>query len=162
MASSLKRVLLRPIPYLFSDWVGGFITRLFSRSLRKELCGMLTDKFMELLLRGMDLALCLSKGYRKNIKNFEGRYVFRTADNVVAASATFKNGDMKVHTEAIDDWDVRVTYKNAAALRNFIFSKDQEILDSILANDVEADGNLNYIYKFGFMSRDLSRRLGVG
>jgi len=135
----------------------------------KNLFGMLSNKkksklhkkLMEILLRGMDLAFCLSKGYRKNIKNFEGRYVFKTADNVVVASATFKNGDMKVHTKAIDDWDVSVTYKNATALRNFIFSRDQEILDSILANDVEADGNLNYIYKFGFMSRDLSRRLGI-
>ena len=44
----------------------------------------------------------------------------------------------------------------------FLFSRDQDILDSLLANDVELDGNLNYIYKFGFMARDLGRRLGVG
>ena len=162
MAIILKRALLRLIPYIFSDRVGDFITRLWSRKLREELYGKVTDRFLELLLRGMDLAFCLSKGYRKNIKGFNGRYLFRTADNLVAAAATFKDGDMQVHEESTDDWDVRVTFKDAAALSAFIFSKDQDILDSILANDVEVDGNLNYIYKFGFMARDLGRRIGVG
>lgn len=162
MASRLKRTVLLPIPYLFSDWVGILIARLFSKSLIEEFLGTLTDKFLELLLKGMDLGFCLSKGYRKNIKGFEGQYLFRTADNLVAASATFKDGDMKVHEEAIDDWDVRITFKDAAALRDFIFSKDQDILNSVLKNDVEVDGNLNYVYKFGFMARDLGRRLGVG
>lgn len=162
MAFMLKRALLRPIPYIFSDRVGCFITRLWSRKLRQELYGKVTDRFLELLLRGMDLAFYLSKGYRKNIKGFEGRYLFRTADNLVATTATYKDGDMQVHGESIDDWDVRITFKDAAALSAFIFSKDQDILDSILANDVEVDGNLNYIYKFGFMARDLGRRIGVG
>ncbi len=162
MNVKLKRTLLRLIPYIFSDRVGYFITRLWSSQLRKELYGKVTDRYLELLLRGMDLAFCLSKGYRKNIKDFEGRYLFQTANNVVAATATFKDGDMHVHGEAIDDWDVRITFKDADALNAFIFSRDQDILDSILANTVEVDGNLNYVYKFGFMARDLGHRIGVG
>lgn len=162
MASPLKRTLLIPIPYLFSDWVGSFIAKLWSRDLEKELHGQVTDGFLELLLSGMDLAFCLSKGYRKNIRRFKGRYVFRTADNLVAAAATFKDSNMHVHKESTDDWDVRVTFKDTAALSAFIFSRDQDIMDSLLANDVEVDGNLNYVYKFGFMARDLARRLGVG
>jgi hypothetical protein len=161
MASRLKRTLLQPIPYLLSDRAGHFIAKLRTKRLRQELCGKLTDKFLELLLKGMDLAFCLSKGYRKNIKGFEGRYLFRTADFLVAAAATFKDGGMEVHEEPIDDWNVRITFKDAAALNAFIFSRDQDILDSLLANDVEVDGNLNYVYKFGFMARDLGHRLGV-
>lgn len=162
MTSTIKRIFLRPIPYLFTDIIGGFLARLFSRRLRREIAGKLTDKFLELLLKGMDLAFYLSKGFRKNIKNFEGRYLFRTADNLVAATAVFKNGDMKVCEKAQEDCDVRITFKNPGALRAFIFSKDQDILDSVLKNDVEVDGNLNYIYKFGFMARDLARRLKIG
>ena len=162
MTSRLKRPSLRPIPYLFSDRVGLFITKLWSKRLREQLYGKVTDKFLELLLGGMDLAFCLSKGYRKNIKDFEGRYLFRTADNLVAAAVTFKDGDMEVHQEAIDDWDVCITFKDAVVLNAFIFSRDQDILNSLLKNDVELDGNLNYIYKFGFMARDLGHRLGVG
>jgi hypothetical protein len=68
---------------------------------------------------------------------------------------------MTVHAEAIDDWDVKVTFKDAAALRAYLFSRNQDILDSILKNDVEVDGNLNYIYRFGFLARDLIHRLGI-
>ncbi|MFQ5900069.1 MAG: hypothetical protein ACE5IH_00745 [Thermodesulfobacteriota bacterium] len=135
--------------------------RLWTRKLKEELCGVVTDKFLELLLGGMDIAFCLSKGFRKNIEGFKGRYLFRTADDLVAASATFNNGNMEVHSEAIEDWDVMVTFKDAASLRGYIFSRDQDVLDSLLKNDVEVDGNLSYIFKFGFMARDLGRRLGV-
>ena len=162
MASTLRRTFIRSVLYLFPDTVGSSIAKLFSRKLKKELYGQVTDGFLELLLGGMDLAFYLSKGYRKNIKGFEGRYVFRAAGNLVAATATFKNGDMNRHGESLEDWDVRITFKDAAAFRAFIFSKDQDILDSLLANDVEVDGNLNYLYKFGFMARDLAHRLGVG
>lgn len=162
MATRLKRTVLRPIPYFFSDRAGLFITKVWSKGLIEELMGKVTDKFLELLFYGMDLAFCLSKGYRRNIKDFEGRYLFRTADKTVAASATFKDGNMEVHEGPIEDWDVRITFKDASALRAFIFSRNQDILDSLLKNEVEIDGNLNYIYKFGFMARDLGRRLGVG
>ena len=162
MSTKLKRIVLRPIPYLFSDRAGLFITKLWSNQLIDELSGKVTDKFLEALLGGMDLAFYLSKGYRKNIKDFEGRYLFRTSDDVVAAAATFKHGDMEVHKEAIDDWDVRITFKDWPALRDFLFSRDQDILDSLLENKVELDGNLNYIYKFGFMARDLGHRFGIG
>jgi hypothetical protein len=68
---------------------------------------------------------------------------------------------MKVHKKDVDKWNVRITFKDAPALHAFLFSKNQDILDSLLRNEVEVDGNLNYIHKFGFMARDLIRRLGV-
>ncbi|MBI3815744.1 MAG: hypothetical protein HY279_14910 [Nitrospinae bacterium] len=160
MASRIKRTMLSPIS-LMPEMVGNFITRFGSKRLKEELCGELTDKFLELLLGGMDLAFTLSSGYRKNIEGFEGRYLFRTVDNLVSASAIFKDGNMHVHEDSIDNWDVKITFKNASALRAFLFSQNQDILNSLLANEVEVDGNLNYIYKFGFMARDLGRRLGV-
>ena len=162
MISTFKRTLLFPIPYIFTDWVGQLIVKLWSKDLGKELHGQVTDGFVEILLNGMGLALCLSKGYRKNIKGFEGRYVFRTAKDQVAASATFKGNNLQVYQESTDDWDVRVTFRDTDALSAFLFAKNQDIMNSLLANDVEVDGNLNYVYKFGFMARDLSRRLGFG
>ena len=161
MNSKFKRALLRPIPYLFSDSTGRLLIKRWSKDLTKQIYGRVTDKFLELLLKGMDLAFYLSKGYRKNIKDFKARYVFRTHDQLVGATANFRDGDMSVHEGAQDDWDARITFKNAAALRSFIFSKDQDILNSLLKNEVEVDGNLNYIYKFGFMARDLAHNLGI-
>lgn len=161
MSSKFKRALLRPIPYLFSDITGRFLIRRWSKDLTNQIYGRVTDKFLELLLKGMDLAFYLSKGYRKNIRDFEARYVFRTLDHLVCVTTNFRDGDMRVHKEAEDDWDARITFKNAAALRSFIFSKDQDILNSLLKNEVEVDGNLNHIYKFGFMARDLAHKLGI-
>lgn len=141
------------------------------KKLEKELLGEVTDEFLELLLivmkfafsidKALDLSLSPFEGYRKNIEGFRGSYLFMTSDNLVSASAIFANGDMKVEDDPIDDWDVRVTFKDASSLRVFLFSKDQDILNSLLENKVEVDGNLNYIYKFGFMARDLGRRIGV-
>jgi hypothetical protein len=46
MASKLKRTLLLPIPYILTDRIGSFITRLLSKKLTKELLGEITDKFL--------------------------------------------------------------------------------------------------------------------
>lgn len=161
MKPVIKKVLKRAGLCFIPDLFGRFLVKRFSRGLKKQLMGFITDKFLEVLLKGMDLAFCLSKGYRKNIKDFEARYVFRSARELVDATVDFKDGDMIVHDEALDGYDVRVTFRDPAALRSFLFSKNQDILNSLLKNEVSVDGNLNYIYKFGFMGRDLAHKLGA-
>ena len=162
MKRFFKNITLKPIPFIFTDKTGEFINRLLTGKLKKEIMGEVTDKFLLLLLNGMNFALYLSKGFRKNIKNFTAGYIFNTADGEVMVSASFKNGEMKVHDRAIENWNAQVTYKNAKALRDFLFSRNQDILNSLLANEVEVKGNLNYIYRFGFLARDLTHRLGMG
>jgi len=161
MRSKFKRTILGSISHLLTDSIGNFITRFFSKRLEKELLGELTDECLELLLEGMELAFCLSKGYRRNIKKFKGAYLLRTGDNLVITSITFDRGKMTVYEDAIADWDVRVTIKDVQAFWKFVFSRDHDILNLVLANEVEIDGNLNYIYKFGFLARDLAHRLGL-
>lgn len=118
-----------------------------------------TDKLLELLLEGMDFCFWFSRGYRKNIKNFKGRYLFMTKKGDVAVSALFENGNMSVRKNIIPDWDVKVTFSDEAALLDFLFSRDQDILNSLLENKVEIEGNLTYIYRFGFLARDLQNRI---
>ena len=161
MPSTLTRAITRPISYLLPERLARLIARLSSGRFVKEFDGVATDRFLELLLRGMDLAFALSRAYRRNLNGFRGRYLFRTADDSVQAAAVFQDGDMKVLREGIEDWDTRVTFKNTAALRVYLFSGGQDILNSILENEVEVDGNLNLVYKFGFMAKDVARRLGV-
>lgn len=131
------------------------------RNLQVELSGEITDKFVEALLYGMKVSFDLSVGYRLNIENFHGRYVFKSADGLINAAAAFDQGDMKVYDSVLENWDVRITFKDVPALRRFLLSRDQDTLNSILANDVEVEGNLNYIYKFTYMARELLLRLGV-
>jgi hypothetical protein len=132
-----------------------------ARALKDELEGDLTDKFVELLLYAMDLAFILLASYRRNLRDFRGNYVLRTMDGRVAASALFSGGKLSVRDQAVSSPNVTVTFKNPAAFRRFLFSRDQDILLSIMANEVEVDGNLNYVYKFGFMARELTLRLGL-
>jgi hypothetical protein len=160
--ASLKRASLRLASRVLPEGANRRLTRARLKTLGDELEGKVTDKFLETLLGGMDVAFALSKSYRKNIEGYEGRLLFLTADHAVAAAAIFSGGDMRVSREAIEDWDVRITFKDADALNAFLFSKDQDIINSILANEVSVDGNLNHVYRFGFLARDLARGLGAG
>jgi hypothetical protein len=109
----------------------------------------------------MDWYFCLFKDYRKNIDNFEGRYLLMTRKGGFRSGAIFKDGDMKVQDGGIPDWDAKVTFEDPQSLLKFIMSEDQDILELMLKNSMEMDGNINLILKFWFMVRDLKRRLGL-
>ena len=117
------------------------------------------DKLLELLLHGMDMILAFSKSCRASIKNFKGQYVFESKDGTIAASVIFDNGDMKVHDNRISEYDVRVVFEDEVALMEFLFSENQDILNSILEGTVEVEGNLNYLYKFGHLAKTVRDRI---
>ena len=144
-----------------TDLVTPLLRAVLPGPLVRQLEGEVTDEFLELLLHGMKLALTLSGDYRQNLRDFRGAYVFRTADGTVAVSATFAGERMHVDEHALPDWDVRITFENPQAVWSFLLSKDQDILNSILRDEVEVEGNLNYVYKLGHMARELVQRLGI-
>lgn len=123
--------------------------------------GVVTDKLTEVLLFGMELAFLVWPSYRRNLEGFRARYVLRTADGRVAASAVFEPGRMWVKTVAVSSPTVTVTFKDPAAFRRFLSSKDHDIFDSLLGDEVTVEGNLNYVYKLGFMVRALLAQLGI-
>ncbi|VAV83692.1 hypothetical protein MNBD_DELTA01-966 [hydrothermal vent metagenome] len=144
--------------------------------LSKEISGELTDGFLHVLLESMSFCFDAPligdvfkdiKEFRRNIDGFEGRYLFVSEDGAICEAATFKKNKMKVKKDIdledrkINNWDIIVRFKNARALRNYLFSEDQDILNLILTNDVEVEGNLNYLFKFGFISKDLLRKTGL-
>lgn len=141
----------------FMSWV----LRLFSRKLAKELEGEVTDEFVELLLRGLKLAFWLLPDFRRNLRGFRGRYLLETADGAVQASALFEGERMTVRDDAIADWDVRISFESPQAVWSFLLSKDQDILNSILRDEVAVEGNINYVYKLGYMARELAGILGL-
>lgn len=143
------------------EGAGNGLAKLLPKGLLEDIADIATDRFIEALLDGMDLAFRLSDGYRRNIEGFRGKYLFRTARGAVAATAEFDGGNLHVGREEIADWDVRVTFRDSAGLRAFLFSKNQDILESLLRNDVEVDGNLCCLYRFGFLARELTRKLGI-
>jgi hypothetical protein len=162
MATKPADAALATLSPLLPEAACAGLVRRRSPDLIRELEGQATDALLDLMFQGMKLMFSVSRAYRANIEGFTGRYVFRTLEDGVASSAWFARGRMEVLDREIEDWDVRVSFRNAAALRAFLFAPNPDVLKALLEADVETDGNVNYIYKFAFMTRDLQRRLGVG
>jgi len=161
MASAFTRSTLGVASRVLPNRAQGWLVRSLCQPLISQLCGQLTDQFLGMLLGGMELAFALSRDYRRNIQGFRATFVYTTRDGSVARSAVFDNGKMRVHRGTLPSWQVRITFRDAPALKAFLLSDEPDSLDSILADTVETEGNLNYVYRIGFLARDLARRLGV-
>ena len=113
------------------------------------------EEFLQTLLNLMMIVFAVNYDYRRNIKNFEGRYLFCSKDGQVTIGAVFHNGRMEVIKKMIERPNITITFRDGKTLLNFIISPRQDILGSMLRHDVVTDGNLNYLYKFGFMAKQL-------
>ena len=157
MASALKKTL-RVIPFI-SKKGGNSIARVwlkkFINEQKRKVLQEVAQEYPWFLLWGMDWAFVLLPDFRKNLGDFDGRYVLQTEKGDFAASLIFQNGNMARQKKALNEWDVKITFMNAGDLRAFLFSEDQDMVNSILENKVSIDGNYNYLYKFGFMARTL-------
>lgn len=117
------------------------------------------ETFLQILLLFMKLRFMLNPAYRRNIENFRGRYQFKSRDEAVTVLVEFDNGKMDVKGALAHDVDVTVIFEDGRALMNFLLSRDRDILRGLLNNEVTVDGNLNYMYKFGFMANHLQLEL---
>ena len=115
----------------------------------------LAEEFLQTLLSMMALIFTFNRDYRKNIKNFKGRYQFKDVEGGITVAAVFKDGYMRVYEGTIPDPHITVTFRNGRALLNFLFSPGQDILGAMLRHDVQTNGNLNYLYRFGFLAKQL-------
>jgi len=127
----------------------------FLKSLEDETA----ETFLETLLLFMRLKFVLDPSYRRNIEDFKGRYQFKSKDGGVTVLVEFNDGKMDVKERLAEDVDVTVIFKDGRSLVNFLLSKNKDILRGLLHNEINVIGNLNYIYKFGFMANHLQLEL---
>ncbi len=113
------------------------------------------EEFLQLILNLMRLIFFLDRDFRRNIKDFNARYLFKTRDSGVAIAAIFKKNRMKVYEREIDNTNVTVIFKDQKALMKYLLSPRQDLLQSILEQDVTFNGNLNYLSKFAYMAKHL-------
>ncbi len=138
--------------FLFLRFVmKNLIQKKFLNCLESELA----EEFLHLLLKLMSLSFYLKKDFRRNLENFQGRYLFKSRDESITVAAIFKNKKLKVKEKKIDNTDVTVIFKDQKALMKFLLSSKPDILNSLLKQEVIFDGNLNYLLKFIFMSKHL-------
>jgi hypothetical protein len=123
----------------------------FSESLASEFA----EDFLMLLLNLMSAVFLFDRDFRKNIKGFDGRYLFKSKDGRLTVAALFGNNRLKVKEEEITDADITIFFKDGKALMNYLLSPKPDILGSILSQEVSLDGNLSYLYKFAFMAKRL-------
>jgi hypothetical protein len=137
---------------------------LFFRNLRakrainkllESITSEVTEEFLELLLKGMSLIALVDGRFRRNIENFNARYLFKSRDNRITVGVVFRDNRMRVYEKNIDDTDVTLIFRNQKALRDFLLSPKPDILGGLLRQDVTFDGNLNYLYKFAYMANHL-------
>lgn len=113
------------------------------------------DGFLETLLRYMRLVLIFDRDFARNIEDYEVSYVFRTIDDSVVCSAIFTRGRMKVRRRAIADPDITVSFRDAKAIKDFLFDENPDIIGAIVDNAVTYEGNVNYLSKLVYMAKHL-------
>ena len=128
-----------------------------NRLMEKWLNSMETEfaeEFLKTLLTVMSFAFFFNyRNIRPNIEGFNGKYLFRSKDDKLTVSAVFENNILKVAEKKISNPDITVTFKNGRTLLNYLLSPKQDILGSILRQDVVPEGNFNYLYKFAYIAK---------
>jgi hypothetical protein len=128
----------------------------------------IVDGFLTLLLNVMSLMLWVNKDYHRNIKGFRAKYMFKSKGGELRVSAIFKRTPifrynyLEVGDKELTDANVTITFKDTRALMRLLLSPKPDILGALLANEVEASGNVNYILKFGFMTTQLQQMILSG
>lgn len=136
---------------LFRKFRAKIVSKKFIDCIQSELA----EKFLDVLLKLMSLLICLDKNFRRNIKDFEARYLFKSKDGTIMVAAVFHKRRLKVSEKPINNTNVTVIFKDEKVLMNFLLSPQPDILNAILNQDLTYDGNLNYISKFAYMARHL-------
>ena len=139
-----------------------FIKRAFLKAFESEVA----EEFLKLLLNLMSLSYILDRNLRRSIEGFSGLVQFRSKDNEIRVLAEFKNNrlkakELKPKEELKQVPNVTAIFKDDQALMNFLLPKGgkRDILRSLLNNEVVLSGNLNYIYRFGFLANHLQLEL---
>ncbi len=129
----------------------------------KDVEGDLMDFFLETLLKVIRIFICIDKKFAKNIQGFNAKYVFKSEDNKIAASAIFANNKMKVKKKAITDPDVNITvvFKDSKALFEFLMAEDPDVFAFILESKISYEGNVNYLMKFAYMAMHLKLKFSL-
>ncbi len=114
--------------------------------------GRITENVMSIVLDLMSVLLVLDKGYRRNINGFEAVYVFTDQQGDFYVAAQFHNGRLSVHNKKVKEPTFTLRFRDNEALIKMFFSGAPDILNAMLNQQVDFEGNVNYINKFAYMA----------
>jgi hypothetical protein len=171
MLTRLRNLTVKALAWPFGDAAKEKLVSWFSRRLLRELrrnrklADTVTDPLLELLLGAMALAFEVCPSYRAYLKEFRATYIIHVRSSGIGCRVEFARERMEVKSTPRlrpgEQATVTVTFANTGALDSVLLNTRQDILEALLKNEVQVEGNLNYLYKFAFLARDLLRRLGL-
>lgn len=152
-----------------ANWFGEVIHRTPApvRDFLKMLDDRATQDFLEGLLNFMEFRLenplTLDAAYHKNIEEFQGTYRFQDQKRNIETVVSFADGNMRINPHDPPPADLTVTFQDGDCLRNFLLPSPapkrdflkKDILRSILNHEIVVEGNLNLLYKFGYLANHL-------
>jgi hypothetical protein len=128
-----------------------------------------TEEFLKGLIQFLRFSCYLDEYLRRSMKDFDGKIEFRSEDGGIRVLATFDKGrlrgrELKPDEELKPPANATIVFKDAAAVKNFLLPKGglkgrRDVLRSLLNNEVRLEGNLNYIYRFGFLASHVQLKL---
>jgi hypothetical protein len=134
------------------------VRKTFLRLLEEEV----TDGFLMALLQFLRFSCCLDDYLRRSIKDFKGSIELRSEDKGIRVLAEFKDGylnpkKLKPNEPLVPPANAGVVFKDPKAVKNFLLPPGgltgrRDVLHSYLNNEIKLEGNLNYIYRFGFLA----------
>ncbi|MCL2293879.1 MAG: hypothetical protein FWC36_03330 [Spirochaetes bacterium] len=117
--------------------------------------GKTSENFLFTLLNLMSLIILVDPKFRKNVENFDARYVFMYKSENLYIVAHFKNNKLNVKKSRVTDPNLTLVFKDGKALFKLLLSESPDVLNAILNQEVDFNGNLNYLNKFAYMAMRL-------
>lgn len=114
--------------------------------------GTAIDNVLDILLKLMGLMFRLDHDYRRNIENFQATYVFTDYNGDFYTAVYFDNGKMKVSNKTVSSPTFKLIFRDSNALISVLFQGATDILNAMLNQEVDFEGNINYMSKFGYMA----------
>lgn len=114
--------------------------------------GNAIDNVLDILLKLMGLMFQLDHDYRRNIENFQATYVFTDFNDDFYTAVDFNNGKMKISNKKVSNPTFKLIFRDSNALISVLFQGATDILKAMLNQEVDFEGNINYMSKFGYMA----------
>ena len=114
--------------------------------------GNAIDNVLDILLKLMGLMFKLDYDYKRNIENFQATYVFTDYTGDFYTVVDFDNGKMKVSNNEVPNPTFKLIFRDNKALISVLFQGASDILKAMLNQEVDFEGNINYMSKFGYMA----------
>lgn len=131
------------------------VRKAMEKKLLNCISGHTIENVLDILLELMGLVLRLDSHYRRNIEDFNAVYVFTDKAGDFYSVATFQNERLTVSNEKVENPTFTLIFKDDESLIKLLFSGAPDILNAMLNQEVDFEGNINYMSKFAYMALHL-------